>query len=265
MDRAKFSIIIPAYNAGDTLGLALESVIAQDADCTWEAIVVDDGSQDNTFDVCQEYSARDSRIKVFTQSNGGTGAALNEAARHASGEFLVQLGADDMLDVTYMRKTLALIGNQPNFDIFASNALRLFEDGSTEPCLKGRYFESAHVISLEDMIWSNKLYGTAAIRRELFEQIGGFRAGLYNEDYDLWLRLLINGAQAYYQPEYLAFYRVMRGQKTEDTIRVRRGDLAILQSLLKSGKLLKKQRLLVQLVFKQLQLKIVLKKMLGKR
>lgn len=261
----QFSIIIPAYNAGATLEMALESVIAQDSDCEWEAVVVNDGSADNTYDVCQAYAARDDRIKIFTQANRGTGAALNEAAHHATGEFLVQLGADDLLDSAYMRKTNALIKTHPTYDVYASNALRLYESGETSPCLKGGFFKKKREITFEDLIWSNKLYGTAAIRRELFEQIGGFRAGLYNEDYDLWLRLLINGAQAYYQPEYLAFYRVMRGQKTEDTIRVRRGDLAILQSLLKSGKLLKKQRLLVQLVFKQLQLKIVLKKMLGKR
>ena len=131
--------------------------------------------------------------------------------------------------------------------------------------MKGGFFKKKREITFEDLIWSNKIYGTAAIRRTLFWRVGGFQAGFYNEDYDLWLRLLIEGAQACFQPEYLAFYRVTQGQKTENTIKVRRGDIAILQSLLKTRKLSEKQRILIKLSCKQLQLKIVLKKMLGKR
>lgn len=259
----QFSIIIPAYNAGATLEMALESVIAQDSDCEWEAVVVNDGSADNTYDVCQAYAARDDRIKIFTQANRGTGAALNEAAHHATGEFLVQLGADDLLDSAYMRKTNALIKTHPTYDVYASNALRLYESGETSPCLKGGFFKKKREITFEDLIWSNKIYGTAAIRRTLFWRVGGFQAGFYNEDYDLWLRLLIEGAQACFQPEYLAFYRVTQGQKTENTIKVRRGDIAILKSLRSEYSFGITDRICIDFEIKLLQLKIVIKKLLG--
>lgn len=258
-----FSIIIPAYNAGETLAQTLDSIISQEGDCAWEAIVVDDGSNDSTYDICLKYANRDERIKAFSRANGGTGAALNDAARHATGEFLVQLGADDLLDSTYMRKTADCIRKHPHCDIYASNAFRLFEDGMTVPCLKGSFFNKERNITFEDMIWSNKIYGTAAIRHELFDRVGGFHPGFYNEDYDLWLRLLIEGGKAYYQPEYLAYYRVVHGQKTEETIRVRLGDCAILKSLFANTKVSRKQRFLLKLSYKQLQLKIVMKKMLG--
>ena len=67
-----FSIIIPAYNAGETLAQTLDSIISQEGDCAWEAIVVDDGSNDSTYDICLKYANRDERIKAFSRANGGT-------------------------------------------------------------------------------------------------------------------------------------------------------------------------------------------------
>ena len=68
------SVIIPAYNAQAYLGECLESVLAQSF-YDWEAIVVDDGSTDCTFEIAQKYSALDRRIRVLSTDNKGVSSA----------------------------------------------------------------------------------------------------------------------------------------------------------------------------------------------
>ena len=99
--QALVSIVIPAYNASYFLGEALESVLAQHYE-NWEAIVIDDGSKDDTAAVCKEYTDRDKRIKYFYQENAGQGAARNAGMEKASGEYLLFLDADDYLSADFI-------------------------------------------------------------------------------------------------------------------------------------------------------------------
>lgn len=89
------TIIMPTYNAADTIGTALDSILAQ----TWkniEVIVYDDCSSDNTAEVVGEYEKKDPRVKFFkTEKNGGPYVARNLALNIASGEFVTVNDADD--------------------------------------------------------------------------------------------------------------------------------------------------------------------------
>jgi glycosyltransferase involved in cell wall biosynthesis len=87
----RFSVIIPVYNSAATLARAVESVLAQ----TWpphEVIVVDDGSTDNSLELARGYGAP---VQVITRANAGVSAARNTGARHARGDWLAFLDADD--------------------------------------------------------------------------------------------------------------------------------------------------------------------------
>jgi glycosyltransferase involved in cell wall biosynthesis len=91
MSAPRFSVIIPAYNAKDTLARALDSVLAQ----SWpafEIIVIDDGSIDATAAVAASYGEK---IRYLRQDNAGVSAARNHGARIASGDWLAFLDADD--------------------------------------------------------------------------------------------------------------------------------------------------------------------------
>ncbi len=90
------SVIIPAYNAQAYLGECLESVLAQSF-YDWEAIVVDDGSTDCTFEIAQKYSALDRRIRVLSTDNKGVSSARNSAISCIKGEWFTFLDSDDML------------------------------------------------------------------------------------------------------------------------------------------------------------------------
>lgn len=94
---SRISIVIPCHNYGGTLPAALESVVAQN-DPDWESIIVDDGSSDETAAVAERWrSAHPDHVQWFSQANAGPGAARNNGARRATGDWLLFLDADDVL------------------------------------------------------------------------------------------------------------------------------------------------------------------------
>ena len=82
-----FSILVPTYNQAQYLGEALDSLSTQ-TDPDWEAIIVNDGSTDNTADIIEAYCQKDSRFQAIHKPNGGTGSALNVGLDNVKGEWI---------------------------------------------------------------------------------------------------------------------------------------------------------------------------------
>lgn len=99
----KISVIIPVYNAEKYLRKCVESVIAQTY-TDWEMILVDDGSNDGSADIIDEYAGKDTRIRTIHQENAGPGVARNAGIRNALGEYIVFLDSDDMVTPDYFEK-----------------------------------------------------------------------------------------------------------------------------------------------------------------
>lgn len=91
-----FSIISPVYNTGKYLRDFLDSVLKQSFS-DFELILIDDGSTDNSLEICRKYADRDSRIHIFTQSNKGAGAARNKGIDEAKGEYILFFDSDDWI------------------------------------------------------------------------------------------------------------------------------------------------------------------------
>ena len=104
--KALVSVIVPSYNASRYIRETLESVLGQTYS-SFEVIVVDDGSTDDTAAIVADYSRRDSRIRLVSQPNGGVGAARNRAIAEASGEFIAPLDADDVWYPEKLQKQVA--------------------------------------------------------------------------------------------------------------------------------------------------------------
>ncbi|MBZ0287434.1 MAG: glycosyltransferase, partial [Anaerolineae bacterium] len=102
------SIIIPAYNEEKYIGACLDSLVKQTYP-NLEIIVVDDGSDDRTVSIVQDYVARDSRFRLLRQNHQGPGEARNLAAKEAKGEFLLFCDADMMFAPDYTEKLIAPI------------------------------------------------------------------------------------------------------------------------------------------------------------
>lgn len=99
------SIVIPVYNIEKYIGECLDSIINQTFK-DFEVICVNDGSKDSSLEILNQYAQKDSRIKIITQENGGSGSARNNGLRHAQGKYVQFLDGDDyfepeMLEILY--------------------------------------------------------------------------------------------------------------------------------------------------------------------
>lgn len=101
------SVIIPVYNTAQYLPRCLDSILAQ-THTELEILLVDDGSTDGSGAICDDYAARDGRIRVIHQANAGVSAARNAGLEHAAGAWLGFLDSDDYLDADMYAYLLAL-------------------------------------------------------------------------------------------------------------------------------------------------------------
>ena len=91
-----FSVIVPIYNIEKYLRRCIDSVLAQSF-TDYELILVDDGSPDNCKNICDEYAAKDARIKVIHKENGGLVSARQAGISMASGDYVFHLDGDDAI------------------------------------------------------------------------------------------------------------------------------------------------------------------------
>ena len=91
----KVSVIIPAYKAEKYIKATIESVLNQTME-DFEVLVIDDGSPDHQASIVKEVMQKDSRVSYFLKENGGVSSARNFGYKHAKGEFLAFLDADDL-------------------------------------------------------------------------------------------------------------------------------------------------------------------------
>jgi glycosyltransferase involved in cell wall biosynthesis len=110
------SVIIPCYNYGHLIGDTLLSLVNQ-THTDWEAIIVDDGSADNTAEVVADFVAKDKRICFHQQSNAGPSAARNKALAIAKGDFIQFLDADDLLERQKFEIQTHLFADNPTADV----------------------------------------------------------------------------------------------------------------------------------------------------
>ena len=98
----KISVIIPVYNVEKFLRECLDSVINQTYK-DLEIILIDDGSQDNSGAICDEYALKDQRIKVFHKENGGVASTRTFGLREMSGKYFSFVDSDDVVDCDYIK------------------------------------------------------------------------------------------------------------------------------------------------------------------
>ena len=91
------SIVLPVYNAEKTIKKTIESIINQ-VYKKWELIIVNDGSTDNSKNICDEYAKQDKRIKVYHVQNGGPSRARNTALNKCMGKYIMFIDSDDLYD-----------------------------------------------------------------------------------------------------------------------------------------------------------------------
>jgi glycosyltransferase involved in cell wall biosynthesis len=106
-----FSIILPTFNRGHMIHLAIESVLNQTYK-DWELIIVDDGSTDNTKDVISKFIEKDNRIKYLHQKNKERSAARNKGIEEAKGHWICFLDSDDIYHTNHLEEFKNLINQK---------------------------------------------------------------------------------------------------------------------------------------------------------
>lgn len=106
-NNIKVSIIMPVYKVEEYVGKAIESIQAQTLK-EWEFLIVDDGTPDRSGEICDEYAAKDKRIRVIHKENGGAPSARNMAIDIAKGEYMYFLDSDDWAENTMLEDMYVL-------------------------------------------------------------------------------------------------------------------------------------------------------------
>jgi len=199
------SVIIPAYNASETLAEALDSLVAQTF-AQWEAIVVDDGSTDGTAAVAGRYAAQDERIEVVRQENQGEGRARNTGLGRARQEWLLFLDSDDQLVPTALERLTGALRSDNSLDAVHGAWARVTADGLIlDPELCVHAGDLFHLFAEYCAFPIN----ACVVRKSCVVEAQGFDASLRTcEDWDLWQRVARAGARFGVVNDVVAHYRM---------------------------------------------------------
>lgn len=200
------SVIIPAFNSEKTLGRAVDSVLCQSFK-NFELILVDDGSKDNTPSICDDYSERDSRVKVIHQVNQGANHSRKNGLNISQGEYVLQVDADDWLESDAL-ECLYAKAREEDADMVICDFMEHKDGICTTSIEKPESYDSETVLKeifegkLKGGVW-NKLY-----RRSLFEQyqVSFPQDIIVLEDVLVNAQLLLHPLAIAYEPRALYHY-----------------------------------------------------------
>lgn len=207
------SVVIPAYNAEETIADTLRSLIDQTYS-RWEAIVVDDGSTDATPAIVDAFVNRDARVRLLRQENQGESGARNSGISLARFDWLLFLDSDDWILPEHLERLTQHLESEPALDAAYCGWAYATPDGS-------RVFGSCPTQSgdlfVEHAGYCVSIVHTYVVRKSLVDEARGFDRTLRTcADWDLWQRIARTGARFGAVPETLAMYRMRAGSATRD-------------------------------------------------
>lgn len=129
------SVIVPVYNTKEPLPRCIDSILSQSFS-DFELLLVDDGSTDGSGAVCDEYSAKDNRVRVFHKENGGVSSARNVGLENANGQWLTFLDSDDWIEEVFFQ-----VPFDSDVDLLYQN--RVFSDGRPDGFLSEQKAEDS--------------------------------------------------------------------------------------------------------------------------
>lgn len=202
------------FNCASTLGAALESVRRQ-SEPSFECIVVDDGSQDETAAVARRFAERDKRFRVLSRTHGGLVESLNAGLDACRAPIVARMDGDDLMSPRRLSATLALLEAEPRLAAVGTR-VRLFPRATLTPNRR-RYerwlnaMTTPEDVRREAFVECPIAHPTLTIRRDVLESFR-YRDRGWPEDYDLILRLLAAGHQLGVVPARLHHWRDSPGR-----------------------------------------------------
>lgn len=191
MSTPKISIVLPVYNAENTISRMINSILSQTY-TDWELIIVDDGSTDNSGAICDKYVANDDRIRIIHKENGGVAMARKLGVDNVQGKYIIHADADDwvesdMLDAMYKKL------KETDTDIVVVDYYDCYIDGKkVYKCQKMEALEPEYMLCsiLQGKVLGglcNKLIRTCLYRKY---NVCFFEGVDYMEDVLIWIQIL---------------------------------------------------------------------------
>ena len=237
------SVIIPTYNYGHLIQETLDCLVRQTYQ-NWEAIVVDDGSTDNTKEIIEIFGSKENRIHYFYKENSGLAAARNTGLKAARGDFVQFLDADDLISEQKLELQVAYMINTAGCDISYSQS-RYFQHSSPQ-----KYF---HHLDLTDRRWMPEVSGnqdtvlksliltnlmtvnSALVRQSLIyrHNLKFNTAMRYLEDWDFWIQCALKNATFNFLPDdrALALVRVHQVSMSTNRVQMKTFEIAMRKEL----------------------------------
>lgn len=204
MSSPLVSVVVPCYNAARFVAETVQSVLGQTLR-DLELIVVDDGSRDDSAVVVRRQA--DPRLRYVHQANAGVSAARNTGIAAAAGTYVAFLDADDTYLPGNLERKVAYLGARPAVPLVYSSEIVFDSDSGREverTSGKGGRLLNELLEMRPGMIYSPS---SVVVRRDVLERIGGFDPKLSTSaDWDLWIRLAVEGEFGYIE-EPLVRYR----------------------------------------------------------
>ena len=263
--KYKLSIIIPMYNAEKYIGICLDSILGSNLlKEEYEIVIVNDGSQDKSPEIAQDYASRYSNVTYLTQENQGQSTARNYGIKTCQGEYVWCVDADDKLISEQLPKIVGALDRYKNLDILAVQLQNVTEEGKyldiecTQPLV-----EHNRIISGVEAVISGYIPSSVCAliaRRELFiENNVFFVKGITHQDVELTYRLMPHAKFVMFSDiiPYLYIYHPNSTSKSlvlEKKIKYIKDDIYIIKSFQKLALSFKQDNLLLyKVIYNQSQ------------
>jgi len=182
------SVLMPAYDAGNFIGEAIESILAQSYN-NFELIIIDDASKDNTWEIMCKYVKKDKRIKAHRNKKRlGISLNRNKLLTLSKGSYVAWQDADDVSINTRLEKQLNELKNNPKLGIIGGY-LELFNEDGSRICIRKYPKENKELVK-KIFFYSPVSQGASMLRKEVFKKTGVYDKKLNQaEDLDMSFRV----------------------------------------------------------------------------
>lgn len=198
------SVIVPVFNVEEFLTECIDSILSQSYK-NLEIILVDDGSKDSSGSICDKYAQTDSRIKVVHKENGGLSSARNAGIENATGEYIIFVDSDDVIETKAVENLLNAILRQgcpivrmnmtSNFEELGNSSnINTIKKNSAEDYLK-KICTYRGSVSFCDKIFLKSVFHNYR-----------FKLGVTNEDLLLFSTILIENKYDVFEIDYNGYY-----------------------------------------------------------
>lgn len=184
-ETIKFSFIMPTYNDEKYIETAIKSVIEQTYN-NWELIIMNDGSTDNTLNILRQIAKNNSRIKVFSQPNSGSGcAARNACLQYVTGDYIQMLDADDYISCDMLDKYSKILKQNNNYDIIIPNLVNISDQKEIISSINPP--ENNYDLTIDGtkafyLSLSWKIHGCGCVKTSIYKSVNYCTSNLINED-----------------------------------------------------------------------------------